>query len=93
MYSVNSRCLCFEVDGTGAHLVVTAHIEYELRVAVFIGDEHPEIVVAREVELDVLTVRKDSACGNTELHVHTDTKAVVQILSVSLFIERENTIA
>ena len=67
--------------------MVTAHIENEL--ALFgdvIGDEHPEIVVAREVKGDNSAVLGYAALGNTELYVHVNAEAVVEDLGAGAVI-------
>ena len=60
--------------------MVAAHVEHELggmsRI-VLIGDVHPEVVVAGELEGNAALV-----LGHTETRVDADTKAVVELFGV-----------
>ena len=60
--------------------MVAAHVEHELggmsRI-VLIGDVHPEVVVAGELEFNLALV-----LGHAETRVDADTKAVVELLGI-----------
>ena len=91
--SVSIHASGFEVDFALCHFVVAAEVENQMRIVAAwivlfrgdVGDVYPKVVVARILKLNgiaVLCAVDRAVFGYTELHVHLDAEAVVQILVV-----------